>query len=259
MSLRLMLASLLAIASVVCLPGCEGLEPKTTSPFSKKPVTASELAAEAARYDAEQQAADLREQAEAERELRRLRSEAAVEARRLANTTDTALTELQSRTETAAQDVVERVASSQQARDLEIDAMQRSVDAALASIQRQQQQRMAAWNAIQAIPGVQAVPGFGAVSGLVGSLLAGGTVGAGAIQLTKRRLRKRAEDAETRLTETEAAAERVVDSIDVLSQAAPEVKAALSAHKSLIDEWQGLAGKALVDRLQRGEKLRLVA
>ncbi len=258
MSLRLMLASLLAIASVLCLPGCEALEPKTISPFSKKPVTASELAVEAARYDAEQQAADLREQAEAERELRRLRSEAAVEARRLANTTDTALTELQSRTETAAQDVVERVASNQQARDLEIDAMQRSVDAALASIQRQQQQRLAAWNAIQAIPGVQAVPGFGAVSGLVGTLLAGG-VGAGAVQLTKRRLRRRAEDAETRLTETEAAAERVVDSIDVLSQAAPEVKAALAAHKSLIDEWQGLAGKALVDRLQRGEKTRLVA
>jgi len=45
----------------------------------------------------------------------------------------------------------------------------------------------------------------------------------------------------------------------VLSQAAPEVKAALATHKSLLDDWQGLAGKALVDRLQRGEKLRPAA
>lgn len=254
MSLRLMLASLLAIASVLCLPGCEALEPKTISPFSKKPVTASELAVEAARYDAEQQAADLREQADAERELRRLRSEAGVEARRLANSTDTALVELQSRTETAAQDVVDRVATSQHTRDVEIQAMQRGVDAALQSIQRQQQQRLAAWNAIQSIPGVQAAPGFGAISTLVGGLLAGGGIAGGAVQLTKRRLRRRAEVAEVQLGETEAAAERVIDSIDVLAEIAPEVKAAFAANKSKIDEWQGLAGKALVDRLQRGEK-----
>lgn len=258
MSLRF-ITSLLAIAMVLCLPGCDAFEPRTKSPFSGERVTASELAVEAARYDAEQQAADIREQDEAERELRRVRSEAAVEARRLANTNDTAMVELQSRTEVAAQDVVDRLATSQQARDVNIDAMQRSVDSALATIQRQRQQRMAAWNAIESIPGVQAVPGFGAVSTLIGGLLAGAGVGGGAVQLTKRRLRKRAEVAEVRVMETEAAAERVVDSIDVLTQVAPEVKAAFVSRKALIDEWQGLAGKALVDRLQRGEKHGSVA
>lgn len=254
MSLRTMLASLLACALVLCLPGCDAFEPKATSPFSGKPVTAGELAVEAARYDAQQQAEDLRAQAEAERELRRLRSEAAVEARRLANTTDTAMVELQARTETAAQDVVERVAAGQQTRDLEIAATQRSVDAALQSIQRQQQQRLAAWNAIQAIPGVQAMPGYGAISMLVGGLVTGGGLAGGAVQLTKRRLRRRAEVAEVQLGETEAAAERVIDSIDVLAEIAPEVKAAFAANKRKIDDWQGVAGKALVDRLQRGEK-----
>lgn len=250
MSFRFSRAMVAASVALLLLSGCDLLEPRTTSPFSGEQVTGEQLAAEAARYDATKQAEDLREQAEAERALRRLRTEAAVEARKLANSADGALIELQARTETAAQDVVERVAADQQVRDLEISAMQRSVDLALQTLDRQQQQRMAAWGVLKAIPAVQAVPGFGAIEGLIGPLLGVG-VGAGAIQLTKRRLRRQ-------LQETEAAAERVVDSIDVLSQAAPEVKAALTTHKALVDEWQGLAGKALVDRLQRGEKLSLV-
>ncbi|MFN0133441.1 MAG: hypothetical protein ACKVW3_13055 [Phycisphaerales bacterium] len=255
MSLRL-IAPLAAAALCLCAGGCELLESRAVSPFSQRRVTASELAAEAARYDAEQQAKDLKERADAERELRRLRTTAAIEARKLAGTADSALADLQARTEASAQDVVEQLAAGRQSRDAEIDAMQRSIDEAIRGIEQQQRQRMAVWNLVQAIPGAQAVPGFGAVSGLMASLLAGGAVGAGAIQISKRGLRRRADQAETKLRETEVAAERVVDSIDVLAETAPEVKAAIKTHKALIDEWQGLAGKALVDRLQRGEVQR---
>lgn len=255
---RFGVVALTAVLAGLC--GCDAMEPRTTSPFSNKPVTSSELQAEAARYDAEQRAKDAAEQAEAERELRKLRSEASIEARRLSTSSEMSLAELQARTDVAVQDVVERAAAATAARDAEIDAMQAGIDQALERLKRQQEQRAAIWRAVQAIPGAQAVPGFGIVEGLVTTLLAGG-VGAGAVQLTKRGLRMRAETAETRLAttqttlaETETAAERVIDSIDVLQEASPAVAAALREHKALIDEWQGLAGKALVDRLQRGEK-----
>lgn len=243
MSSRITIAAVVLLATLTALFFVPGCEPKAKSPFSGEMVTGSMLAVEAAKYDAESQARDLREQTDAERELRKLRADALIEAKRLANSNDTAVTELQAKTDAAAQDVVDRLASNRQARELEASSMQSGVDAAIASINLQNEQRQQLFGIASSIPAAQALPGFGIATQLLPILLGGG-LGAGAIQIGKRKV-------QAELASTKAAAARIVDSIDVLKTAEPNVAAAFDAHSDLLDEWQGEAGKALVNALQK--------
>lgn len=248
MTHRLLIVTLAAFA-LVFAAGCDAINPKTVSPFSGQLVDANQLSQEALRWDAEQRSADLAEQADAEGKLRRLRSEASLDARKLINDFDTSLARLQATAELGAQDVIEKLALSQRSRDLQIESMQRLIDSAAADLDRQQAQRMAVWSAVQSIPGVDTVPGFGAIAGIVTGLLGAGAVGAPVV-LTQR---KKAKAAEEKARETEAAAESVVSSIDVLKDKDETVAAAFKANAKLLDEWQGEAGRALVQRLQLGK------
>jgi len=55
---------------------------------------------------------------------------------------------------------------------------------------------------------------------------------------------------ELRKRRVENAAARVIDSIDILREASPDVGAAITRHKDLLHEWQGADGLALVRKVR---------
>ncbi len=260
---------LLLIVVFAALAGCDLLEPRTTSPFSGEAVTSDQLRAEASRWEADLQAADLRAETEAAQALRRAQAEARNKATHLDVEHELAIADLQASLDERVAVAVDALEVGRAERDSALEAMQAGVDAAIADLRRQGEQRRAVWGAIKTIPGVQAVPGFSAVDAAVGALITGAPL-AGALQLVRVRQRRRAgglaeslaaseqsrADTERALATTERAAERVVDSLDILREKDPGVAAAFAAHARLLDSWQGPEGKALVDRLQRGEVAR---
>jgi len=84
------------------------------------------------------------------------------------------------------------------------------------------------------------VPGIGLISLAANALL-------GMWGLSNR---QRAQGLRTELVQTRAAAEGVVDSIDILKTLEPGVAEAMKKHKHEVERWQGDEGKALVTSLQ---------
>jgi chemotaxis protein histidine kinase CheA len=87
-----------------------------------------------------------------------------------------------------------------------------------------------------------------------GSVIFGGIAAAVGAALGHRRGKA---TGETNLAQIVSAASRVVDSMDILKEKDPAVAKAFKDHGKTLDEWQGLAGKQLVEDLQRGVKPRL--
>jgi hypothetical protein len=273
-TILLTLAGAAAVMIGVVAPGCSMLEPRTTSPYTGRPATSSEIESQRIMYEAEREKIEAREAREAEAELRRLRMEAEIAAKRIANGSEEELDTLRLETETRVADVVDRVATNQSSREAEARRIAEGVELAIQDLNRQQSQRSAILSAVGSIPGVAAAPGYGAVSSILQALLigGGGTLVGGAVAARgKRELAAKAEraeeerdeeaerasDAEETLAALSTAATRVVDSIDVLRTKVPAINDALKDPevKDLLNQWQGAEGKALVDRAQRGEPI----
>lgn len=237
----------IAILAALSMCGCD-LTEETISPFSDKPVTAAELKSEAEQFAAKAELTDQKEQAETERRIRLARRQAELQARKLTNATGAQLADIEASLEAEIDDAVAAFDTGQAEREQMFAAMRERVAAASDDLTRKREQRLALWNGIKsvtgAIPGLQAVPGVQQGFGLVETLLFGGAA-AGVVQLSKRGLRRKLDD-------TEAAAERVVDSIDWLKDVSPDVAQAFATHSDKLKEWQGDGGKALVKRLQIG-------
>jgi len=278
-SILLVIAGAAAVSIGVLTPGCSLLEVRTTSPYTGQPATSAEIEAQRIAYQAEQEQTAAREKQEAEAELRRLRTQTEIAAKRIANGSEEELDTLRLNTETKVADVVDRVATNQARRESEARRIADGVDLAIADLNRQREQRSVIMQAVSQIPGVSAVPGYSAMNGIVqalilgggGSLLGGAIAGRGKQELAAKVKAKedeaeaaadeadshseRADQAESTLASVNAAVARVVDSIDVLRTKVPQVDEALKdpTIKDLLNQWQGAAGKALVDRAQRGE------
>jgi hypothetical protein len=250
------------------------LEARTTSPYTGQPATSAEIELQRITYAAEQEQADARERQEAEAELRRLRTQTEIAAKRIANGSEEELDSLRLNTEAQVADVVDRVATNQARRESEARRIADGVELAIADLSRQQAQRSAILGAVTSIPGVAAVPGFSSINTILQALLIGGggtlvggvVAGRGKQELAAKAQQaeenaadesERAEAAEGTLTQVSHAATRVVDSIDVLRTKVPAIDEALKdpTIKDLLSSWQGAAGKALVDRAQRGEAI----
>lgn len=273
-SILLVLAGAAAVTVGVLTPGCSMLDARTTSPYTGQPATMAEIESQRIAYQAETEQLAAREKQEAEAELRRLRTETEIAAKRIANGSEEELDALRLNTEAKVADVVDRVATNQARRESEARRIADGVELAIADLNRQQAQRSAILTAVGSIPGVAAAPGFNQVNSILqalliggGGTLVGGTIASRGKQELAAKAKKaeedaadeseRAEAAEGTLTQVSQAATRIVDSIDVLRTKVPAIDEALKdpTIKDLLNSWQGAAGKALVDRAQRGEEI----
>ncbi len=278
----LCIVSVLAALVVVHAPGCS--EPEVTvtkedgttvtAPISRalavlerESADAKKSAAEA--IEAERRAAEA-EARKAEAEAKTARAEAQREALKLQAKADAAgvelkaqLADLQIRTDTSTAELAQR-ASEVRAEFLRrvdaittaaaerADAIKREREAAEAEADRIVAQRLAVFNVVKPLveAGASAVPGGGALAGVLGTVLAGvGGLGA----FGWRRAKAEAAEARDAHAADLTAMSRVIDSIDVLRRTVPAVEQAIRQQKTDLDEWQGEAGKALVDRLQKGQ------
>jgi len=241
--LSLVAVVLIALAAVVVAPSCTF---RTVSPFSGKDVTAEELAAEkgAADAGARADAADLKIEADAEAKrgealrakaraafdaaMRRVQAQASIQLDDLTSEYEAAQADADAAAATIAADLrrkAERIAASDAAKDAQYRA-------ALASIEARQETVANLLTAGQTIAG-----GFGPAGVGIASILglAGTIFGV-----------KKARDAAA----TEQAATRVVDAIDAVKLADPNIAAAFKANGKLLSEWMGPSGVALVNRAQ---------
>lgn len=107
------------------------------------------------------------------------------------------------------------------------------------------------------LSGLSTVAGVAQASGFPPAALFGGLL-AGGVGLWRARVNgSRAKTAEDRVASKEAealalkeAAARVIDSLDLLKEIAPEVKAAFKAHAPTLLDWQGAAGVKFVQSVQ---------
>lgn len=236
-SRTLILLGILIGSLVLSVASCGLFTPTGRDPRTGNQVTLDELeqARDAAREQAiaEQQAAD----AAAERELLRLRREAELRLRRLDLDQQDQVLGLQAESDAAVDELVGRGAAGQAEREQHISTMLARYDQEIASVQRRHEALAQVLPILETATTAAGVPTFGLLPAVLGILGIGGT---GVFAAAK------AKEART----TKSAAEAIVDSLDVLKSVSPAVAAAFKENKTLIDQWQGPAGKALVERLQ---------
>lgn len=257
---------LCAIASCFTLSGCD--TPKTTSPISKQQVTADQLQAEVTVWQADREAkakadaeADAQAVREAQAESKRLAAKAKRDAERRLRQMDADAQVVREDLEDALSKItdefsfrVDSVQANARSR-LESDAsseraMQSKADAAIADINRQIEQRgmlaKLAQGGLQiaasAVPGAApAISGLEALLGTTGLLGIAGTV-VSRIQVGRARASHQSDLARM---------EKVVDAIDVAKDKDIKFADAFAANKTLLSEWMGSEGKALVAKLQQ--------
>jgi chemotaxis protein histidine kinase CheA len=156
-------------------------------------------------------------------------------------------------------DADRRVADIQAAGKSRADDIQKAAQARADEVQKTAQAQIDKIDRDAAVLGgiAQVVPQLAGVASSVvpgGSVIFGGI--AAAIGAVLGHGRGKA-SGQTQVNQIVAAASRVIDSIDVLKDKDPAVAKAFEDHGKTLAEWQGLAGKQLVDDLQRGVTPRL--
>lgn len=236
---------LVALAALIVAPSCSSWS-KVTSPYSGREVTADELAAEKqaddaqAREDAaaakleaqtaERQAALAREKAKAEfgRAVARIQAETNLQLDDLTATYEIAQAEADARTAALLDSFAARVAS--------IEARTTTKTAAASAALEQLAAKQARIETL--LGGVEKIAGgFGPGGMLVSSVLGLGGLLFG---VKKARDQKSTEDAVT----------RVVDAIDAVKLADPNVAQAFKTHAKVLAEWMGPSGVAIVNKAQ---------
>lgn len=276
--------SRLAIVFTVCLSlltGCSSVEPRTTSPFSGKPVTADELAMEASRWDLEQDAVSAKERLESETQVRKAHAQAELAAKRVTANAEMTLAEIASSLDENIANATAATAPAEEQRRAALASMQASVDRAVGDLRRQREQRIQLLDAVKSIPGVAALPGASTILAAAGAILVPAT-GAAGIALGSRGKGKaqrrvvaektRAEQLTAQLKEDRAglaaksrefdtlidATRSVIESIEKAKDQSEAVREYFALNSDVIEKKQGPNGVALVKDLKRGLRPRLV-
>lgn len=241
MTRTILASSIIALALFVA--ACGMFNPMGHDPQTGDQLTLPELEAakERAREDAlaEQRAAD----AAAERELARLRRDAEIRLRRLDLTQQSEVIGLEADLDAQVSEMLDLAAKAQADREGKITRLLGRYDQEIGAVRRRQDALSQILPIAEQVASTAGVPTFGLLPILATLFGIGGTAAAVAKAGQARR-------AEERTAGVEAAAESVIDSIDVLKRVNPGVAEAFKQHKATLDEWQGPAGKALVERLQ---------
>ncbi|NDC63752.1 MAG: hypothetical protein EBZ59_07180 [Planctomycetia bacterium] len=280
----LVIAAMLA-AVVLCLPGCslftdpEAEKVKVREEAAAAIKTAQDQAKADAKAEADKAALAVREEAakiEAEKARVAVENKAAQRDanRRIAalkNATDEQLAAIADELEQLGESKAQALEAYVRARQLQLDTLNQEADrrvesilaagkakadaidqAARSRIDKIDQDAAVLGGIAQVVPQLAGVasaafPGagslvIGGVAGLIGAVLGHGRGKA---------------SGQTQVNQIVSAASRVIDSIDVLKSKDPIVAKAFEDHKETLAEWQGLAGKQLVDDLQRGVTPRM--
>ena len=259
---------ILPVALLAILCSLTACEPKAIDPDSGRELTAPEWAAQTERVrrqaDADVQSAIASAKRDADRmaaEAQAAEQLAAANAAKAKRAFDRAVARLQTETALRVDDLAaefdaaqsdaaislrstldafaQRTAEIQAQADdriatnrLAVEASNAKAQAALDQIAAKQERLASILSVGQSVAGSFG-PGGAAIAGLLG--VAGGLFGIGQRNKAK---------------QTEEAATRVVDSIDVLKQANPVFAQAFKQHGKMLAEWMGPAGVALVNKAQ---------
>lgn len=236
-----------AMLPLVFLTGCSSWF-KAPSPIDGKPATAAQLAQQQRQLQAEQSAAQAKLRLELE-QAQRTTTDARASARR---TFQLASAQVQADTQTKLQQLAAQYDQADAEATSAMAAVEASISSRLQAMAEQAEQQAAGFAAALAdideqktmISGLLDVAEGAAGSfGPLGATL-GAAIGLGGVVVGLKGRRS----AEA----TRQAAAKVVNSIDALREKDPAFDAALQANAQLLNDWQGNAGKALVDSIQQG-------
>jgi len=233
--------------TLATLAGCSSWF-KAPSPIDGKPATAQQLAQQQRQLQAQQVAEQAKLQLQLEQAQRSSQDSRAAAKRsfqlassRVQADAQTQLQALAAEFEQADAEATSALASVQASISSQLAAMQADTQrqaegfaAALADIEEQRQAISGLLDVAQS-----AGQGFGPIGGVIGGL-----IGLGGVAIGIRG--KRSADS------IRAAATKVITAIDVARSKDPAFDAAITANADLLNEWQGDAGKALVDSVQKG-------
>jgi len=218
-----------AMLPLVFLTGCSSWF-KAPSPIDGKPATAAQLAQQQRQLQAEQSAAQAKLRLELE-QAQRTTTDARASARR---TFQLASAQVQADTQTKLQQLAAQYDQADAEATSAMAAVEASISSRLQAMAEQAEQQAALLDVAEGAAG-----SFGPLGATLGAAIGLGGVVVG---LKGRR------SAEA----TRQAAAKVVNSIDALREKDPAFDAALQANAQLLNDWQGNAGKALVDSIQQG-------
>lgn len=222
-----------AIAAIVlALMACS--EPTAISPISGKPATSEQLTAEFEREKAEAERTARAEAVKQEQELARLAREAELRIQTLDLDQQREALALKAELDERVQGVIARALASREEREARMASLMPQYQGALDAIESELQRREQTLGVLTQVAQASGVPWLVAGAGVLasfGSLVVG---------------RKKAIEA----NQIKTAAHRVVDSFDVLKASNPEFARILKDNAALLNEWQGEAGKRLVDQAQ---------
>jgi uncharacterized protein YceK len=237
----------MALLSLVCLTGCSSWF-KAPSPIDGKPATAAQLAQQQRQLQAQTTAAQAQLRLELE-QAQRTSSDARAAARRQYQL---ASAQVQADTQNKLQQLAAQYEQADAEATSAMASVQASINSRVQAITEQTQQQAEGFAAALAeideqktvITGLLDVAeGTAASFGPLGATI-GAAIGLGGLVFGIKG--KRSADT------TRQAAARVINSIDALREKDAGFDAALSANAELLNDWQGDAGKALVDSIQKG-------
>jgi len=249
-------------AALVSLAGCvDWFQPKAESPITHRLVGAEQLQADYAAKERQAAVDDVRDAAEAARRAQEAQAIAQAELTKLSADQQGKAADITLAAQQAGAKAQADYAAASAQRKADLDTLADQTQAALDSIKRQADANAALWSIAK--PFAALVPGGQQGASAIDVLLGGGVLSAGAYALKKRRDANSEadahEDTKAELAATQTAAGRVVDSFDALAHASPTFAGILKSSKQLLDDWQGEAGKSLVDQLQKGQTPKLVS
>ena len=246
--------------TTLMVAGC--LEPKTKSYDGTTTVTIEQLQADHDRMVAKIKAEEKADQERAQAIIDKAKRDAARQVKSAQGEFSVKIDEIQAAIEDVSASEAAKFAENHAKRDEEVTKIDSWATAGQNDIARQVQAAQTTWGILK--PFTALIPGVGGAVQSAGdqylALYSTGVTGLAAYATLRARKAKNeadaAEEERARIKaeheKAMAGASRAIDAIDVLKEKVPAVEEAFKSNKVLLDTWQGEAGKAFVDAIQKG-------